>query len=92
MLAAQSAEPEPDELAYLWPCNVATWNVWCDVQSQWRHGMAGRTGLDYAGVRAHLDELGLAGDDRRFAYDGIRAAERATLDARAELEAKKPKQ
>ena len=71
---------------------MATWDVWCDVQTQWRHGMAGRTGLDYAGVRAHLDELGLSGDERRDAYAGIRAAELAALDARAEREASEPKQ
>lgn len=84
-MAAQSDAPEPDELAYLWPCNVAAWGVWCDVQTQWRTGMGSATGLDYAGVRAHLDELGLVGDERRDVYDGIRAAERATLEARAEL-------
>lgn len=94
ILAAQGdAEPAPDELAYLWPDNVATWDVWCDVQTQWRHGMSGATGLDYAGVRAHLDELGLpAGDERTAIYAGIRAAERATLEARAEREANQPKQ
>lgn len=93
ILAAQGdAEPEPDELAYLWPDNVAAWDVWCDVQTQWRHGMSGATGLDYAGVRAHLDELGLTGDERKEVYEGIRAAERATLEARAEREASEPKQ
>jgi len=64
---------------------VAAWDVWCDVQTQWRHGMGGATGLDYAGVRAHLDELGLSGEERSEVYAGIRAAERATLEARAEL-------
>lgn len=54
--------------------------------------MGSATGLDYAGLRAHLDELGLCGDERRHIYNGIRAAERATLDARAEREAKEPKQ
>mgnify|MGYP000216858405 CR=1 FL=1 len=85
-MAISSSEPEPAEVAYLWPCNVAAWAVWCDLQSQWRHGMAGPTGLDYAGVRAHLDEMGLApGQERSAIYAGIRAAERATLEARAEL-------
>lgn len=91
MLAA-SAEPE-QELHYLWPCNVAAWGVWCDVQTQWVRDQGYPTGLNYSGVRAHLDELGLApGDERRDIYAGIRAAERATLDARAEREAKEPKQ
>lgn len=87
IMAVTPAAPEPeDDTAYLWPCNVATWGVWVDVQTQWRHsGMGSVTGLDYAGVRAHLDELGLFGDERRDVYTGIRAAECAHLDARAEL-------
>lgn len=84
-MAASSDEPEPDELAYLWPCNVAAWGIWCDLQTQWLHGMAGRTGLNYAGVRAHLDEIGLVGDERREVYACIRAAEVATLEVHAEL-------
>ena len=85
-MAAQSHEPEPVVHEYLWPCNVAVWDIWCDLQSQWCHGMAGPTGLNYAGVRAHLDELGLApGEERSAVYAGIRAAERATLEACAEL-------
>jgi predicted peroxiredoxin len=54
------------------------------VQTQWRSGMGGATGLDYAGVRAYLDESGLAGDERKDIFTGIRAAEGATLQAWAE--------
>lgn len=36
-------------------------------------------------MRAHMDEMGLCGDERRDIYDGVRAAERAHLEARAEL-------
>lgn len=46
--------------------------------------MSGKTGLDYAGVRAYLDEIGLSGDERRTIFTGICAAERATLEAWAE--------
>lgn len=46
--------------------------------------MSGATGLDYAGVRAYMDEQHLAGDDRKDIFTGIRAAERATLDAWAQ--------
>lgn len=58
--------------------------MWCAVQSQWRAGMAGREGLDYAGVRAYLDEAGLCGDERRSIFAGIQAAEQASLEAWAE--------
>lgn len=45
--------------------------------------MGGATGLDYAGVRAFLDERDLD-QDRRDVFSGIQACERATLDAWAE--------
>lgn len=67
---------------YLWPCNVDAWRCWLDVQTQWRVGMGGRTGLDYAGVRAYLDEAQPA--DRAGAFRGICACERAVLDVWAE--------
>lgn len=89
MLAAQSAA-RPEEIAYLWPCNVPAWNAWCQVQTQWRYsGMGGRTGLCYADVLAHLGTLGLCPEDHRDIYAGIRAAELATLQALAEQDAAK---
>ena len=57
------------------------------MQTQWRVGMSGATGLDYAGVRAWLDEMQLAGevpaDERAEIFACICAAERSTLDVRA---------
>lgn len=79
-LGAQDVERE----CFLWPQNVASWQAWQAVQTQWRSGMSGATGLDYAGVRAALDELGFAGDERQAAWRGIQAAERATLEVWAE--------
>lgn len=75
-------------MAYLWPCNVDTWRHWQALQTQWRAGMGGATGLDYAGVKAYLDEQGLKKTARREVFDGIQAAERGTLDAWAEQSAK----
>ena len=75
---------EPERVAYLWPDNVRAWSCWQGVQTQWRVGMGGATGLDYAGVRAFLDEQQLAGDERREVFAGIQACERATLDVWAE--------
>ena len=49
------AAPAPQaDCAYLWPEHVLLWQCWGRVQTQWRTGMAGATGLDYAGVRAAL--------------------------------------
>jgi hypothetical protein len=46
--------PQPPEIFALWPENVRTWGIWMSVQSQWRTSMAGREGLDYAGVDSEL--------------------------------------
>lgn len=67
-------------MLYLWPDNVDAWQAWIGVQTQWRVGMSGATGLCYAGVRAYLDELDATGPERRAIWSGIQAAERATLD------------
>ena len=51
------------------------------MQTQWRTGMGGATGLDYAGVCAYMDECGMKPKQRKNTFDGIRAAENATLRA-----------
>ena len=75
----------------LWPCNVQTWLHWQNVQTQWRTGgMGAPAGLDYAGVRAYLDERHLPPPEREHIFDCITACERATLRAWSEkAEAKK---
>jgi len=52
-------------------------------------GAAGATGLDYAGVRAYLDEveLDLSPAERRDAFVGIAACEAATLEVWADQRA-----
>lgn len=72
----------------MWPDNVAAWHAWLEVQTQWRHSMAGATGLCYAGVRAYLDEEGVDGEDRRHVWQCIRAAEREVLHLAAERRAR----
>lgn len=69
-----------DDVHYLWPDNVQAWQAWLGVQTQWRIGGMGTvTGLDYAGVRAWLDEEGIAGDERRELWSVICACEREVL-------------
>lgn len=64
----------------LWPDNVLAWQCWLDVQTQWRTGMGGPTGLDYAGVRAYLDEACVGPEqDRPYIWGALREAERAVL-------------
>lgn len=70
---------------YLWPCNVQAWECWCDLQTQWRTGVAGATGLDYAAVLAYLrDVAALRGDERAQVFHCLRAAEREVLALWAE--------
>jgi hypothetical protein len=76
---------------------VLAFECWQGVQTQWRSGMSGTTGLDYAGVRAHLDELQdarrLPRKERPDVWRCIQAAEVATLavwSERREREANKP--
>lgn len=70
-----------DEPFCLWTENVPAWNAWLAVQTQWRVGMAGATGLDYQGVRAALDEMGLDPEQRRSIFCSLQACERAALEA-----------
>lgn len=84
--AQEPAEHAQRTIEYLWPCNVDTWLHWQAVQTQWRSGgMGGQaTGLDYAGVCAYLDKECSSDESRKDAFAGIRAAERATLQAWSE--------
>lgn len=49
------------------------------VQTQWRMGMAGATGLDYAGVQAAMRLRGMKRRERAEVFECIQAAEFATL-------------
>lgn len=89
ILAVQDLEPE-QRTEYLWPCNVEAWGHWRQVQTQWRTGMSGATGLDYAGVSAYLTEQGVVQgtQERKEIFEGLRAAEAATLEVWSEQAAK----
>lgn len=71
------------QVEYLWPENVTAWRCWQEMQTQWRVGVAGATGLDYAGVVAYIDEQQrcrrLRRRDRASVWDGVRACEAAVL-------------
>lgn len=77
-----TSNPEQADTAYLWPCNVVAWGHWQAVQTQWRiGGMGSPTGLDYVAVCIYLDAIGMKKSKRKHTFDGIRAAEAATLRA-----------
>ncbi len=63
---------------------MRAWACWQGVRTQWRVGMGGVSGLDYAGVRSYLLDQGLTRDERRDVMRGIQACEAATLEVWAE--------
>jgi hypothetical protein len=80
--AIRPAEVHP---VYLWPENVEVWNLWHAIQTQWRDGMAGRTGLDYTSVESVIrHRTSWRPRKRKQAFALIQACERAALDAWAE--------
>ena len=74
--------PEPPAVFYLWPECVDAWGLWQRIQTQWRVGMAGRDGLDYAGLCAYLHEVERI-KPRKFAevFAFLQAMESAALEA-----------
>lgn len=81
-LVAIDADQRSDDDAFvLWPENVPAVQLWLDAATQWRVGMAGATGLDYAAVEALLRINGIRGDQRRELFADLRIMEGATLRA-----------
>jgi len=73
----------------LWPENVKTFNIWGQLQTQWRVGAAGATGLDYTAVTAYLrDVVGIKKKDLLERFEEIRAMEIATLNEWAKQQEK----
>jgi len=61
------------------PDNWETVLLFMRVQTQWRHGFAGPTGLDYVGVEACMRMAGIKRTDELF--DGLQVMEFAALQA-----------
>lgn len=92
---AEGAGSQPtatkQDLCYLWPCNVAAFDIWGRLQTQWRVGMAGAAGLDYAGVSAYLRDCEqLKRKDIAEIFPLIQAMENATLDEWQKKQASNP--
>jgi hypothetical protein len=64
---------------HLWAEHVDALNLWFGVQTQWRHGFNGPTGLDYAGVRAAPGFRALPRVRREPVFGELCIMERATL-------------
>lgn len=70
------------DVVEVWPENVPAWAFFCETCStQWRVGMGGPTGLDYASV---LAAIGFAIDDKKEArkmFEDIQQIERGAIRA-----------
>ncbi len=63
----------------LWQDNVASFEIFVALQTQWRIGMGGPTGLDYAAVPVVMELQQVAPDDRRRIFDDVRVMEAEAL-------------
>lgn len=83
-MRASGYEPEDfeDEEFEVWPENWPVFNLFFDVQTQWRVAMGGPIGLDYPAVFATMDRLyrDTGEAERDDLFRDLRVIERAALD------------
>ena len=64
---------------------MPAWQAWCGLQTQWRTGMGGATGLDYVAAIEYLRTVArMRGRALADAFECLQAAERAVLELWAE--------
>lgn len=83
----EEGEPAQEEKKfYLWPCNLATFTVWRQIQTQWsRNAMGELDGLNYAGVISYMRKVaGIKRKDFAEVFSGIQAMEGAIRKLQAE--------
>jgi len=74
-LQAQLRERESD--ICVWPENWEAVQVWARSQTQWRVGMAGVIGMDYAGLDVVMQRMDVA--DKADVFDRIQVMEAVVL-------------
>ena len=67
-----------------WPENAQAVYLFIQLLTQWRVGMGGPTGLDYAAVYPLLDRKAADSDEWDQLFDDLRVMEGAALEAIAE--------
>ncbi len=63
----------------VWPENWPAWSVFCTVNTQWRTGFNGPTGLDYTVLFRVLDESELSKPEWRQIFSDVRQLEAYAL-------------
>jgi hypothetical protein len=81
-------EPEDyvRESVEVWPENERAYFLFLDLQTQWRVGMGGATGLDYLVLFAKLDRMKLSDEEVDELEQDIRTMEHEALRVMAERE------
>jgi len=75
-LTVEEASGPPVEV---WPDNAPSLNVFIAMSTQWRVGMSGATGLDYAALPGVMRLIGVSAAERADVFDDIRIMEDAAL-------------
>jgi hypothetical protein len=70
---------------YLWPEHVEPYMLFASLRTQWRHGFAGPTGLDYGAVLAHMAAARLPEQKFDWLYECVRIMEQGALEGFTEL-------
>jgi hypothetical protein len=84
---AEGAESTEEETKfYLWLCNLQTFDVWRQIQTQWvRNAMGELDGLNYGSVISYMKNVaGIKRKDFAEMYSAIQAMEGAILKLQAE--------
>ena len=80
-LAAFGLRPEDFAGTAVWPENWPAFCLFFDMRTQWRTGMAGPTGLDYAVLFQLMDLHEIPKDERQQMLADVRVMESAALSA-----------
>ena len=72
---------------WLWPDNRPAWELWLAVQTQWRVGLGGATGLDYSAVAAVMHMQGTPRTERSELLALLRVMEAEVLEVWARKKA-----
>lgn len=86
-LVADAPVVAEEEIFYLWPDNLPAWQLFQRCGTQWRSSMAGREGLDYAGVQVVMGMAHIRPRQRRQRFAELQVMESAALKAWAEQQA-----
>lgn len=70
----------------MWPENWPIFTLFCSLQTQWRVGMGGATGLDYSALYPLLDRVAKSSDEWDEMFSDIQLLEREALAVMNEKE------